>query len=127
MSHPIETRACTFEVDPRGFIRATMRDGIELDLADAQEALQATARLCDGRRMPVLVDSRGLKFQTKAARDHFVSDKAERITRAVALLVGSPVSRMIGNFFIRQSGPNIPTQLFTDEETAVAWLVGEPK
>jgi hypothetical protein len=124
MNQPSETRACRFELDQRGFVRATMREGLEMDLADAQEALRATARFCDGGPIPVLVDSRGIKFQTKDAREHFVSEEAEGITSAVALLVGSPVSRMIGNFFIRRNGPRIPTQLFTEEDEAVEWLVG---
>ncbi len=122
MTSPIETRACRFELDPRGFVRATMRRGLEMDLADAREALEATARISAGRRVPILVDSRWLKSQSREAREHFVGEEAARITLAVALLVGSPVSRMIGNFFLRRKAHRAPTQLFTDEDEAVAWL-----
>lgn len=120
------TRACTFELDPRGFIRATMRTGVEMVLLDAQEALAATWELAGRTPVRVLVDSRGIKYQTKEARDHFASPEADAICSAVALLVASPVSRMIGNFFLRRQQPNAPTLLFTDDALAVAWLLSQP-
>lgn len=122
-----ETRACTFVFDPRGFVRATMRDDVEMNLADAKEALAATAALADNARARVLVDTRRQRYQTKEARDHFVSAEAERVSSRVALLVGSPVSRMIGNFFLRRQEHRSPTRLFSDEEEAVAWLLSEAR
>lgn len=118
-----ETRACTFILDARGFVRATMKDGIEMTLEDAREALAATFRVAGGRRSRVLVDSRGLRYQTKEARDEFVGDEAVRVSSRVALVVGSPVSRMIGNFFLRNSTHRTPTRLFTNEAAAIEWLL----
>lgn len=124
MQEQIVTRTCRFEIDPRGFVRATMLEGVEMDLPDAVEALAATARVTEGRRLPVLVDSRLLKFQTRAAREHLAGPEAERVSTAVALLVGiSPVSRVIGNFFLRGQTLRAPTRLFTDEDAAVSWLL----
>jgi hypothetical protein len=119
-----ETRLCLFHLDPRGFLRATMRQGAQMELADAREALAATARLANGRRLPVLVDCRGLKYQTKEAREEFCSDSAANVSTSVALLVGSPVSRVIGNFFLRREKHRAPTQLFSDEQEAIGWLMG---
>jgi hypothetical protein len=41
---------------------------------------------------------------------------------ALALLAGSPKTQLIANFFIGISRPKVPTQMFTDEEKALAWL-----
>lgn len=123
----VETRTCTFEVDPRGFVRATMKRGADFDLAEAQEATRATAQLTGGSAMPVLVDSRGVRSQTKAAREHFVGPEAVKVSSAVAILVGSPVSRMVGNFFLRSNAHQSPTQLFTNEGDAVSWLLAQPR
>src|SRR5687768_1461779 len=111
MTEPITTRACRFELDPRGFVGATMLENIEMDLPDAVEALAATLRLTNGQRMPVLVDSRLLKFQTKAAREQLASEEAAGVSTAVALLIGSPTSRVIGNFFLRRQTLRSPTKL----------------
>lgn len=120
---PVETRACVFELDPRGFVRATMRAGVEMELVDAREAIAATARLTGGKRVPVMVDTRGLRRESKEARDHFLSAEAAQVASAVALIVGSPVSRMIANFFLRSGKLPTPTRLFTDEAEAAAWLL----
>jgi len=40
-------------------------------------------------------------------------------------MVGSPVSRMFGNALIGLARASYPTRLFTDEETAVAWLLAD--
>lgn len=124
MSSPIVTRACRFEFDPRGFVRATMLPMLEMTLQDAHEAIEATARVNGGNRCPVLVDSRLLKSQSKEARDYLVSEEANRVSSAVALFIGSPVSRMIGNFFMRHHAHRTPVRLFSDEESAVQWLLG---
>lgn len=99
-----------------------MHRGAEMTLTDAKEALAATAHLSQGRRLPVLVDSRGIKSQSKQARDLFGSEEAAAVCASVALLVGTPVSRVIGNFFLRRMSQPIPTQLFTEEASAIQWL-----
>jgi len=40
----------------------------------------------------------------------------------VALLIASPLSRVLGNFYLRINRPETPTRLFSSEEEAGAWL-----
>jgi hypothetical protein len=116
------TRACTFELDPTGFVRATMRDGIDFELDDAVEAVAATWDVAGRTRRPVLVDLRGIHAQSRAARDYFNGPEASAKFQRVALLVESPLSRVIANFFLRVRSPLIETRLFTDEPLAREWL-----
>jgi hypothetical protein len=46
------------------------------------------------------------------------------VESAAALLIGSPLTRAIGNFFMGLNKPLIPTRLFTSETEALAWLKG---
>ena len=66
---------------------------------------------------------RGLREQTREARAYFASDEVARRVRAVALWVDSPVSRMIGNFFLGVGVQRTPSKIFTSEADAVSWLV----
>ena len=125
MSNELSTRVCHFVLDDRGFVRATVENGAEMTLTDAKEALAATERVALGKRRPVLVDLRGIKAQTREARQFFVGEEAARVSASVALLVGSPVSRVVGNFFLRLNVQRTPTQLFTSETDAIAWLEGQ--
>jgi hypothetical protein len=45
-----------------------------------------------------------------------------KVSQAVALLMGSPVSRVLGNLYLGLNKPPIPTRLFTSEEEAKVWL-----
>ena len=58
----------------------------------------------------------------KEARDYFANERTAAIQRATALLTNSPVSRVIGNFFMGLNKPISPTKLFTDPQRAIEWL-----
>lgn len=116
------TLTCTFTRNDR-FVHAVMKQGCQMELADAQENVAAIFALAGGRRSRVLVDMRGVRSQSREARQYFAGPEAEKATRAVALLIGSPVSRVLANFFLRLTNQQIPTALFTSEEAAIAWLM----
>lgn len=98
-----------------------------MELADAREALAATWKTAGEQRRPVLVDMSHIRGESRAARQHFGSDEAATQYSAVALLVASPVSRVVGSFFLRLVAHKTPTRLFTDEAAAVDWLVDAAK
>jgi hypothetical protein len=118
----IETRTCFHEPDPRGFVRLTLRVGIDVDHRDAIEMVAATSEAAGGVLAPVLVDMRGIRSLSREARKYLVSAEVAARTSPIALLVGSPVSRVIGNFFLTLGPHQAPTSLFTDEDAAIAWL-----
>ncbi len=95
-----------------------------MELADARANVAATFEAAGRKRTRVLVDMRGVRSQTRAARQYFGSNDAEQVTSAVALVIGSPVSRVLANFFLRLHPGRIPTALFTSEDAAIGWLEG---
>ena len=92
-------------------------------LDDAKENVAAIYELAGRARTLVLVDTRGVRWQSREARDYFTSANAEEATRAVALVVGSPISRVLGSFFLRFEKHRFPTALFDDEDKAIDWLL----
>jgi hypothetical protein len=71
-----------------------------------------------------VVDYRGIASQDRAARAWYASPNTGKHVCAVALLVGSPLSRIIGNFFMGLNKPPFPVRIFGDEAEALAWLTG---
>ena len=91
----------------------------------AKENIDAQERLRDRlkkERTRVLVDMSALIEMSKEVRDYFGNERTAAVQRATALLIGSPVSRVIGNFFIGLNKPISPTRLFTDPQEAIKWL-----
>ena len=121
----MRTRICTFTLDERGFVRARLDRGASLQLQDARDAVQATWIVAGEQRRAVLVDMTELGEESREARLYFVSDEAGGRYSAVAILVASPVSRVIGTFFLRLAAHKVPTRLFSSEREAVDWLVDQ--
>ena len=91
----------------------------------AKENVDAQERLRDGMnkaKTRVLIDMTSVTEISKEARDYFANERTASIQRATALLIGSPVSRVIGNFFMGLNKPVSPTRLFTDPHKAIQWL-----
>ena len=118
------TRNCSFELDARGFVIARVDQGTEMDVDDARAAVRLTFEIAGEKRLPVLVDLRGIRYQSREARDYLSSSEMKPMFAAVALLIESPVSQVVGNFFMRLRQQPIPTRLFLDEAVAVDWLLG---
>lgn len=115
------TRTCFMRVEG-GLLRARFFPGADVSAADARENLAASAALCGGRCTPALIDLRGIRSQSSEARAVFAGPEAARVSRAVALLVDSPLTQVLANFFLRFNRPRAETRLFTSEEAAEAWL-----
>ncbi|MBF0441122.1 MAG: STAS/SEC14 domain-containing protein [Oligoflexales bacterium] len=118
------TRVDTIELADDGIVRVVVnRDG-EVSLDDAKRAIAEISKMTEGRSVPVLIDLSGIKSICRDARNYFAGAEAARYVSASALLVSSPVSRIIGNFFIGINKHINPVQIFTSESDALDWLKG---
>jgi len=91
-------------------------------LEAAQENMAAIAEFAVEKKRPVLIDMRAIAGIEREARLYYADGGGRRVATAAALLIGSPVSRVIANFLIRLNRPPLPIQLFASEEAAVTWL-----
>ena len=120
----IHTRTGRHWLGDDGIIGSVYLPGAEDTRADAVENVRAFETLASGRRTPILIDARVVASLSREARVHYASPESLRTVLAMAILVGSPVSRMIGNFFLTLNKPLVPIRLFTGEAEARAWLRG---
>ena len=60
----------------------------------------------------------------RESRNYASGKEVSKITEAMALLIKSPVSKVLGNIFLGINKPPYPTKLFTDKEEAIKWLKG---
>lgn len=118
----VVTRTTKIRYGDDGIIYARALSGSVQTIADARENMQLTNQLVNGRPYAMLVDIREIRSQDRDAREHYVQPTTSPSLRAVAVLIGSPMSKMIGNFLIGFSKPQIPTRLFSSETEAIAWL-----
>ncbi len=73
---------------------------------------------------PTLVLMQDLARVDREARAYFATEQYMSVSGQTALVVGSPVSRVIGNFFVGLNRPKYPYKIFDDPELAAEWLRG---
>ncbi len=122
-----ETRVSKIWLNERGIVHSVVHPKAEINGADAREGLAITAKLGQGRPVPVLADISGIRSVTAKARDCYSQKQATDALAAMALLVSSPISKVVGNFFIGLNKPPFPVKLFTSESDAFDWLLGLSK
>lgn len=105
-----------------GIVRIIWVPGAEVTLEDAQETMATYLKINQGRKRPLFVDTKTMKSLAREARHYYASEEAARVASAVAVIVGTPVSRVLGNFYLGLSNPHLPTRLFSSEEDALEWL-----
>ena len=107
-----------------GIVQINHFPNSEETLADAKENLASVVKVGKGKRCPLFVDLRNVKSTTREARIFYAGEKSAKAVNAVAGLISSPVSRIIGNFFLGINRPKFPVKLFTSETEAIEWLKG---
>lgn len=119
----IESTRCfdTFIIEGNICVTIVKKDS-EINLDDALENTKAVLKVSDGTKYPMLVDTREIRSISKEARDHFSMRNRNGNVNSIAILIGSPISVVVGNFFMGLNKPAVPTKLFTTPEKAFKWL-----
>jgi hypothetical protein len=105
---------------PDDIVQLVWSPGTVIGLEDAVAAIAAVATLSGGRQHPMLVDVQQAGQVDRAARVELTRGGDQ--VSAVGAIVGTPLSRMMGNLIMNVSRPPMPMRLFDDEASAVAWL-----
>jgi hypothetical protein len=107
-----------------GILYGPYPDGIELDLEFVQQIVVDRLEFLNGKVVPGIVDTSGVKSATKDARDYFAKPESSKGLSAIAILSKSMLSTFLCNFFIKVSliKAPIPVKQFTDEKEALIWL-----
>ena len=119
----IETRVYYTWMGADGIARTQVKPGSEVVLADALENSKAVNDLAGPSTYPLMIDARQITSITKEARDYFSMRGRESRVIALAIVIDSPLSRIIGNFFMGLNKPRVPTRLFGDTESAAEWCL----
>lgn len=107
-----------------GIVRVAGVAGSEQTRAYAEEAVAMLWKVAGGTKRPALVDLRRVRSIDREARTYYAGPATVDILSAIALLTGSPLTRVLGNFMIGLNKSVVPTRMFTSESEALTWLRG---
>lgn len=120
--HPVSVGSVQRRAD--GIVHFVCAAGAQLNADNTRELFAAYREVGGEGRLLVLSDIRGLRSSTSESRALATTPEATSLHAAAAVIVGSSLTRMMGNLFMRMNKPAYPTRLFSDVAPAVAWLEG---
>lgn len=118
------TTRATFIIGDDAILRINYSEATHITLEGAKEDVAMAARISEGEKLLLLVDISGVRSVSRDARVFFSSKDGAAPFKAMTLITGSPVSKVIGNFFLGLNKLPIPLKLFSDAEEGLTWLKG---
>lgn len=122
----IASRECpwfTVSLRSDGLLEYRANPGLVITHDVALQVMEVGCQITDVPR-PTLVWMQDMARVDRQARALFASEEYMRLSSQTALVVGSPVSRVIGNFFVGLNRPSYPVKIFDDAKLAAKWLQG---
>lgn len=120
----IDGKTATFSMLDKNILHVVMKEGAEVELADAKENFEIAVRLTAGERYVSFVDARNYATITDEARNFSTQPHVYANTIAQAIVVTSLASRLLVNFLIKvhKKNKNVEMKLFNDYDKALNWL-----
>jgi hypothetical protein len=110
-----------FEMD-NNILVATYKKASKINLEIAKTIVEARLNFTERKELPVLVYNQGVVSMDKLARDFLSSTEGVKGLKAGAIILDSPFTSLLSNFFIKVSKPKIPAKTFTNKTAALKWL-----
>jgi hypothetical protein len=106
-----------------GIMHQTYRERVSILKEDTDREIEIYKNeYCQELNRPILVDLTNIKATSRESRGIYSSPDTAKIFRAAALLIGNPVSQIMGNFYMGINKPAMPVKMFTDPNKAMEWL-----
>ncbi|RTZ02734.1 hypothetical protein EKL98_12810 [Flavobacterium bomense] len=104
-----------------GILFFEYRPNVVIDLTIAHRIVADRIQMQKEKSYPVLCDIRGVVDSDKAARD-YLAQSGSVLAKAVSIVTNQSVSLIMTSFYLKICKPSVPTKIFTDDSSALAFL-----
>lgn len=117
-----DTEKIKFTLRPDNITQIECAPNTIMTLEDARLSTKILGEMVSQNPLPLLCDLTNVVKMEQACRRHFAGPEHAKVFLRCALIVTSPISKIIGNFFLGANKPLRPTRLFTSVEDGLSWL-----
>jgi hypothetical protein len=121
MSKVLDTPYVYYELQGDLLI-ATYKKDLKVNLDMAKEIIRERHEFTEHQPVALLVYNQGVVRMDKKARELLSSGDGVKGIVAAAIVVGSPFTSFMANFFVSVNKPKMPARVFSDPEGALKWL-----
>lgn len=118
----VKTHNAEIWIDKQGICHHIYTEGANVTIEDTLDECRIISEIAGYKKVPILVDLNLVKTVSRESRMFYAGKEGEKIFKVAALLVGTQMSRVLGNFFLGLNKPVMPVKLFTSEKEALKWL-----
>ena len=124
MSDVINTSVSKLHLDGNGIVHMEFSEkNVKISIEDSKGIYHGRIQLPTAdKKQLLLVDLRNNPKPDREARDYARSKEVVESTKAMAIIVAGPMSKILGNFFMGFNKGDFPVRLFTDKVIAANWL-----
>lgn len=105
-----------------GILHAHYKAGLKLNLEDAQKLVAERMVLCDDKEYPFVIYDGGVVSMDRDARLFLSSYEGTKGIELAAFIESSVFSKMLINFFLKLTKPNVKCRAFNDVDEAIEWI-----
>jgi hypothetical protein len=118
----IELETATVQLREDGIMHIHIKEGKEMQLNDAIKVVEAIEKLGNKQKLPILIDCGEFATIDKEVRLFSASKEANIYTLAEAVAYHSFAHKLLVSFYVNHNKPPVPTKVFPDNASAIAWL-----
>ena len=117
----LEGSQCKGWLGKDGIMRLTYEANAQIGLGDTKNNIQLLGTLLGREKRPLLMCVKQIQSIDQESGD-YLFNKGSKMLSAVALIVESAASKMIGDFLLGLNKSVLPAKLFTSKTEALLWL-----
>lgn len=102
-------------------VKVHINEGAHMRLREAEKLMQTISGLSKYTSRPIVVDLSHIASIETSAKLHFISKRTDNHNLCMAMVIASPIGRMVANFSLLFQHPGCPTRYFNSETAALRW------
>jgi len=111
--------------DKDGVMYSQPKPGVvepELSREESLAQVEEFKKLTGGKKVCLILETNKNSRAPKKEDRDFIAEQLTEITKAMAIISTSPLSRMIANLFFGLKPPTYPVKFFANEKEAKEWI-----
>jgi hypothetical protein len=110
--------------DEDGILFSIPKPGMppELTMDEILQEMEKFRVITGNKKVCMIAESNSKSRPPNKSERDFIAEQINSVTKAMAIITISPVTRMIANLFFALKPPTYPAKMFTNEKEAKEWI-----
>ncbi len=102
-------------------VKVHIDEGTHMRLREAEKLMETISGLSKYTSRPIVVDLTHIASIETTAKLHFISKRDDNHNLCMAMIIESPIGKMVANLSLLFQHPGCPTRYFNTESAALRW------